>query len=283
MKVLYSEFLTTLWEEKQFVIVFEGLSVLGLLHLCEKELELTKAEDQCCHCRKFLQPNRPQNLWKGHFIATVFCFVCFPAALCSDNLPRCPTFLIAGSFNHSTRKWISEMWWRPMAPLIACLTSHVLPKCVNQPNTFINALWRGLNLCEKIVFEQTGAVCAVTGNVGGTLTVPCPTHHGLCHHVTPLTLSTHTHRWWPDLIMCHTCDFLGGGLWELGRTRVAGEGQQTVSNSRPWWEMLGLRRRVAPRSGFFLDVCAAYYANNTWESKIWRKGDYCELNCFILL
>lgn len=47
-----------------------------------------------------------------------------------------------------------------------------------------------------------------------------------------------THRWWPDLIMCHTCDFLWGGLWELAQTRVAGEGQQTVSNSRPWWECL---------------------------------------------
>lgn len=70
-KVLYSEFLTTLWKEKQFVIVLKA-SVLILLHLCEKELELNKAEAKYCHCRKFLQPNRPQNLWKGHFISTLF-------------------------------------------------------------------------------------------------------------------------------------------------------------------------------------------------------------------
>lgn len=72
----------------------------------------------------------------------------------------------------------------------------------------------------------------------------------------PLTLSRHTHTdddltW---LCATHVISLGGGGLWELARTRVAGEGQQTVSNSRPWWEMLGVRRRAIPKSGFFF-IC----------------------------
>lgn len=230
---------------------------------------MSKAEDQYCHCRKFLQPNRPQNRWKGHFISTV----CFPAALCSDNLPRCPTFLIAGSFNHSTRKWISEMWWRLMAPFIACLTSHVLPKCVNPPHPHHENRAPLLMRCDvgwiylkKLSSNRSCLCCCLCclccdrarGQLRRTLTVPCPTRHGLCHHVTPPHAGqTHTQMMtWPDYVP-HMWFPWGGGLWELGRTRVAGEGQQTVSYSRPWWEMLGVRWRVAPKSGFFLDVCTA--------------------------
>lgn len=169
MKVLYSEFLTTLWKEKQLVIVFEGLSCYIYV---KRSWSWARLKTNIATVGSFYNQTGHRISEKVILFPPFFCFVCFPAALCSDNLPRCPTFLIAGSFNHSTRKWISEMWWRLMAPLIACLTSHVLPKCVNlcppppwKPSTFINALWRGLNLCENILFKQTGAVCAVS--VGG--------------------------------------------------------------------------------------------------------------------
>lgn len=54
--------------------------------------------------------------------------------------------------------------------------------------------------------------------------------------IAPHTEQTHTHTntdLGADLIVYHTCDLLGWGLWELGQTRVAGKGQQTVSSSRP--------------------------------------------------
>lgn len=83
------------------------------------------------------------------------------------------------------------------------------------------------------------------GRLSRTLTVPWPTRHGLCHHVPPPTLSRHTDDDLTWLCATHVISLGGGWLWELVRTRAAGEGQQTVSNSRPGWEMLGVRRPVA--------------------------------------
>lgn len=172
-----------------------------------------------------------------------------------------------------------------------CLFDLPCPSKVHEPppwkpSTFINVLWRELNLCEKIGIKQTEAVCAVTGNLSRTLTVPCPTRHGLCHHVTPLTLSRHTHRWWPDLIMCHTRDFLGGGCGSWGGLVLLVKVSRRSATPGPDGKCLvwggGWLLNLAS-FGMFVQQTLTYYANNNWESKIWRKGDYCELNCFILL
>lgn len=199
------------------------------------------------------------ELWQqrfGAYCAPVFrcfgCFVCFPAALCSDNLPRCPTFLLAGSFTHPTRRWISEMWWRLKAALIAWLTSGVLPKCMNLPPS---PKTEHLYLC----------------NVKNRLhifTVPGWSGHGPCHLVTPHTEQTHTQtESWPD---CVPCMLRPGGLRKLERTHVAGEGQQTVGGSGPQWETLGVRQLLAHKSGFilcFLHVCAAHDTKTTQNSE----------------
>lgn len=92
----------------------------------------------------------------------------------------------------------------------------------------------------KIVFKQTGAVSG-----SGMWTAESHINCLLLGSSRPLpsllTLSRHTHTDRDaDLIVYHTCDLLGWGLWELGQTRVAGKGQQTVSSSGPWWEMFGV-------------------------------------------
>lgn len=175
------------------------------------------------------------------------CFVCFPAVLCSDNLPRCPTFLIAGSFSHSTRKWISEMWWRLMAPLIACLTSCVLPKCMNlRPPRETSAPllmqrsegWINVRNC-----LQTDMRGRIIGNVDG-----CVAH--LLDSSRPfaiallLTLSEHTHRLerWPDCVPRMWCPW-----------GVVGVG----ADSRCWWRSADGQRLRALMGDAWCETAAA--------------------------
>lgn len=161
------------------------------------------------------------------------CFVCFPVALCSDNLPRCPTFLLAGSFTHSTRKWISEMWWRLKAEGSSHSLVDLLPSFQSawtfhlpwRPSTFIELMWK------------------LSSNTRWVAYLP-----SLARFVVAFE-HTHTHRSNADLVVCHV---LGGGLPKLGWTHVAGEGQQTVGGSGPRWETLAVRLLLAHKSGFFL-------------------------------
>lgn len=84
------------------------------------------------------------------------------------------------------------------------------------------------------------AGCIHGKNVDGRVAPsPSPAWLVAAFAIAPHTEQTHTDRD-ADLIVYHTCDLLGWGLWELGQTRVAGKGQHTVSSSRPRWEMFGV-------------------------------------------
>lgn len=90
--------------------------------------------------------------------------------------------------------------------------------------------------------------------------------------------------WNADLIVCHTCCVLvgGGELRKLRRTHVAAEGRQTLGGSRPRWEMLGVRRLLALKSGFFLSFLFFFFCmflqhitlKNTQNSKLVPPGFY---------
>lgn len=180
-------------------------------------------------------------------------FVCFPAALCSDNLPRCPTFLFTGSFTHSTRKWISEMWWRLKAPLIAWSTSCVLPKCMNlspslqTENMFIDVVRRGLNSSEKFSSNSHAEVHVYCPRLESSRPWPsCYAAH---------RADTHRSEHWPDCVPYMSCPEGGCGGWgglvllaKVSRGSAApGPGGRCLV-----WDGCWLMSLVSPSVFFFL-------------------------------
>lgn len=185
------------------------------------------------------------------------------------------------------------MWWRLMAPFIACLTSHVLPKCVNpppspwKPSTFINALWRGLDLSEKIVFKQELSVLW-SGTWTAETHINCPlpdSSRPLPSRYPPSRWAdTHTDDDLTWLCATHVIS-LGGGCGSWGRLVLLVKVSRRSATPGPDGKCLvwgdGWLLNLAS-FWMFVQQTLTYCANNTWDSKIWRKGDYFELNCFIL-
>lgn len=186
------------------------------------------------------------------------------------------------------------MWWRLMAPFIACLTSHVLPKCVNPPpphESRAPLLMRcdvGWIYLKKLSSNRSCLCCdRARGRLRRTLTVPCLTRHGLCHHVTPPHAGqTHTQMMtWPDYVPHMWFPWGGGGCGSWGRLVLLVKVSRRSATPGPDGKCLvwgdGWLLNLASL-WMFVQQTLTYCANNTWDSKIWRKGDYFELNCFIL-
>lgn len=107
-------------------------------------------------------------------------------------------------------------------------------------------IWGNAHLTLKILVSNrhTASCNRECGELSHTFPVPFLTWHGLWPCVCLQAEWTHTPNplCWPDYVL-HL------GAVGVGAARVAGEGQQTVSDSRPSQEMFSVRRLFVVKPG----------------------------------